>query len=487
MTTKQGIFKIAATNATGFTDSRSNDWLFHTVDPLQSILMGTQYNSISTMNIASDIITFNKPLVIRNTVSSAQSNFALKVDNHILPSSHLTIDIGSSNMRFRDLYISGNSLHMGSNVISSDYVSGGVKMLDCNLNLVRLVVRDIQIGTGTSTNIITTDSNGSLTVVQLDSNNAPSSNPTTQTVSQGTFSNIATSNMQVININTVTLSNFAFACSNAYINTLSNGVFACSNSYIQNAYVNTMQTSSSFCSNVYANTMSNSVLASSNATLTTAVIATGFATTLNNSVFASSNSFITNAYVVTMSNSVFSSSNSFIGTASISQILACSNAYVNTMSAAALTCSNAYVSGFIGVSNLVPTYPIHVNSSVGGISIYTNADVASFSDIRKKRDLKRIDSALDKIDKINGYTFERYTGMTGMTGMTGTTEPSANEVDRKRYAGLIAQEVQAVLPEVVGTDADGYLNIAYGNVVALLVNAIQELRAEVKGLRQRNV
>lgn len=80
------------------------------------------------------------------------------------------------------------------------------------------------------------------------------------------------------------------------------------------------------------------------------------------------------------------------------------------------------------------------------------------SDIRLKSNIKKIDGALDKIDKISGYTFD---------------------MDGKREAGIIAQEIKEVLPEVVGEfekDGEVYLNVDYPKIIALLVEAIKELK-----------
>ena len=49
-----------------------------------------------------------------------------------------------------------------------------------------------------------------------------------------------------------------------------------------------------------------------------------------------------------------------------------------------------------------------------------------------------------------------------------------------RHTGLIAQEVKEVMPEAVYEDNDGFLNIAYGNLMGLMVEAIKELRRELK-------
>jgi hypothetical protein len=88
------------------------------------------------------------------------------------------------------------------------------------------------------------------------------------------------------------------------------------------------------------------------------------------------------------------------------------------------------------------------------------------SDSRHKTDIKLIPDALIKVSQINGVTYIR-------------TDNDQNI----RHAGVIAQEVEAVLPEVIGTDANGYKVVAYGNMIGLLVEAIKELKTEVDALK----
>ena len=57
---------------------------------------------------------------------------------------------------------------------------------------------------------------------------------------------------------------------------------------------------------------------------------------------------------------------------------------------------------------------------------------------------------------------------------------------RKRV-GLIAQEIQAICPEIVSTDPDGHLGMSYGGVVPLLISGIKELTARVEALEGKKV
>ena len=103
--------------------------------------------------------------------------------------------------------------------------------------------------------------------------------------------------------------------------------------------------------------------------------------------------------------------------------------------------------------------------SSGGI-VAAN-DITAFSDKRLKENIQPIENALEKLQSIDGITF--------------------NTIGQeKRQAGLIAQDLQKVLPEAVHENEDGMLSVAYGNTVSLLVQAIKELQAEVAELRQES-
>ena len=51
--------------------------------------------------------------------------------------------------------------------------------------------------------------------------------------------------------------------------------------------------------------------------------------------------------------------------------------------------------------------------------------------------------------------------------------------------GVIAQEVEEVIPQVVHADSNGKLSVAYGNLVSVLIEAVKELRAEIIHLKQQ--
>ena len=97
------------------------------------------------------------------------------------------------------------------------------------------------------------------------------------------------------------------------------------------------------------------------------------------------------------------------------------------------------------------------NLTVTG-TILSNNNITAYSDIRVKTNIKPIENALDKVMKLNGIVYE-------MIG---------DETHRKQV-GLIAQDLQKVLPEAVVENSNGILSVDYSRVVALLVEAIKEM------------
>ena len=104
-----------------------------------------------------------------------------------------------------------------------------------------------------------------------------------------------------------------------------------------------------------------------------------------------------------------------------------------------------------------------LDMSAAGAATFNN-DVTAFSDERLKSDIETIDSALDKVTNMRGVTFDR---------------------DGRRGTGVIAQEMQKVMPEVVHDEGE-YMSVAYGNLVGVLIEAIKELEAKVEKLENGN-
>ena len=92
----------------------------------------------------------------------------------------------------------------------------------------------------------------------------------------------------------------------------------------------------------------------------------------------------------------------------------------------------------------------------GGGNLTATGDITAFSDLRLKENIVIIDSPLEKINAMRGVYYTR------------------KDNPGPRHVGVIAQEVEEVLPEVVLTDAATNKSVAYANMVALLIEGIKE-------------
>jgi hypothetical protein len=124
----------------------------------------------------------------------------------------------------------------------------------------------------------------------------------------------------------------------------------------------------------------------------------------------------------------------------------------------------------IGQSVATNATPTFGNLTING-TITATGDITAFytSDRRHKNNIQTITNALDKVKKLNGVTWEWNDDVNEVTKTTPTT-------------GLIAQEVQAVLPQVVVERENGYLGLDYSKMMGLLVEAIKEQQIKIDNL-----
>lgn len=102
------------------------------------------------------------------------------------------------------------------------------------------------------------------------------------------------------------------------------------------------------------------------------------------------------------------------------------------------------------------------------------------SDERLKENVKNISNALELVKSIRGVEFDWNDNYLENNG------GEDGYFVRKHDIGVIAQEVESVLPEVVGTRGDGYKAVKYERLVAVLIEAVKELSAEVDRLKNGN-
>jgi hypothetical protein len=119
---------------------------------------------------------------------------------------------------------------------------------------------------------------------------------------------------------------------------------------------------------------------------------------------------------------------------------------------------------------LTTSSPTFAGLTING-AITATGDITAFftSDKRHKNNIQTIPNALEKITKLNGVTWEWNDDVNEVTKSTPKT-------------GLIAQEVQEVLPEVVKEREDGFLALDYSKMMGLMVEAIKEQQKQIDSL-----
>ena len=106
-----------------------------------------------------------------------------------------------------------------------------------------------------------------------------------------------------------------------------------------------------------------------------------------------------------------------------------------------------------------------LDMSAAGAATF-NDNVTAYSDERLKDNIKTIENGLDKVEQLRGVTYTR---------------------DEKENIGVIAQEVEKILPEIVLTAEDemGTKSVDYSRLTAVLIEAVKDLSARVKELENK--
>jgi hypothetical protein len=110
-----------------------------------------------------------------------------------------------------------------------------------------------------------------------------------------------------------------------------------------------------------------------------------------------------------------------------------------------------------------------LDMSAAGAATFNN-DVTAFSDERLKENIETIPNALDKVCQMRGVTFNR------------------TDFDGEKQMGVIAQEIEKIIPEVVREDSseEKIKSVAYGNLVGVLIESIKELNRKIEDLQNDN-
>jgi hypothetical protein len=112
------------------------------------------------------------------------------------------------------------------------------------------------------------------------------------------------------------------------------------------------------------------------------------------------------------------------------------------------------------------------STTVGLIRASNDVIAYASSDERLKENVVTISGSLDILKQINGYYFD-------WVPMEGIHENEGHDI------GVIAQEIEAVLPEIVTTRENGYKAVKYEKIVALLIESIKEQQKQIDELKSK--
>jgi hypothetical protein len=133
------------------------------------------------------------------------------------------------------------------------------------------------------------------------------------------------------------------------------------------------------------------------------------------------------------------------------------------------TGSRTTISGSLAIGGIA------ASATVGRFDASNDVVAYSTSDIRLKENIQPIENALYKVNQISGNTFDWKSDpeLTILHGFKG------------KDIGIIAQEIESILPEVVTTRDSGYKAVKYEKLVPLLIEAIKELTDKVNNLEEQ--
>ena len=129
----------------------------------------------------------------------------------------------------------------------------------------------------------------------------------------------------------------------------------------------------------------------------------------------------------------------------------------------------AVKSGKLGVGTINPSYKLDVEGDIECTTLHET------SDVQLKKNIQPLTQALDKVGKLRGISFQWK-----------ESDHSQDSKTSHKQIGVIAQEVEAVLPELVAENNEGYKSVEYTKLTAVLIEAVKELKAENERLRVQN-
>jgi len=122
----------------------------------------------------------------------------------------------------------------------------------------------------------------------------------------------------------------------------------------------------------------------------------------------------------------------------------------------------------VGINTTSPNYTLDVRGTIG------NNTTLYHSDKRWKQNIRNLNGSLDRVMKLQGVQYN----------WKQDEYPEMNFPDGEQI-GLIAQDVEKIIPEIVNESADGFKSIEYAKLVSVLIESIKEQQVQIEKLSKR--
>jgi hypothetical protein len=119
----------------------------------------------------------------------------------------------------------------------------------------------------------------------------------------------------------------------------------------------------------------------------------------------------------------------------------------------------------MGYDRYDPNYKLKVDGN-----IYISGNIVSLSDSRYKTNIKIIENAMDKINNLRGVYYDYKDITIG---------------DNRRQIGMIAQEVEKIIPEAVYSTRDDIKSLSYDKIIGLLIEGMKEMSRHIYKLEEK--
>jgi hypothetical protein len=148
--------------------------------------------------------------------------------------------------------------------------------------------------------------------------------------------------------------------------------------------------------------------------------------------------------------------------------------YIENSSASAPLIGGDFAANRVGINRMPTTYTLEVGGTIWANGSTITSGSATWSDERYKTDIATIDNALSTIMKIRGVTYN----------WNRNAFPDLNFSGGEQM-GVIAQEVEEILPQLVLTGPDGYKSVSYEKLTPVLIEALKEQQQQIETLNSR--